>query len=147
VINIPQKEEYNEGYNFIVDNSGAGGSAQLTQIAFTYPNSQTQIVYNVQSLPLTVGEASRMDLPFNLSVATPGLPAKSYVISGEATFLKFNGPMFAYVTSPFSVTVNAGSIWTSLFPWVILILIILAIASALALILHHQQGSGRKHRY
>ena len=34
VIDIPQKEEYNEGHNFIVDNSGAGGSAQLTQYRF-----------------------------------------------------------------------------------------------------------------
>lgn len=145
-INIPANKNFDGGYYFLVDNSGAGGQAELTQISLTYPNSRTQITYNEQFLPITVSADSKAELAFNLAIATPGLTANSYTIQGEATFLKFNGPTFAYVTSPFSVTVNVGNIWTSVFPWLILILIIVASAAILGLILHHQH-SGRKHRY
>lgn len=145
-INIPANKNFDGGYYFLVDNSGSGGQAELTQISLTYPNSRTQITYNEQFLPITVSAASKAELAFNLAIATPGLAANSYTIQGEATFLKFNGPTFAYVTSPFSVTVNAGNIWTSVFPWLILILIIVVIATIPGLILHHQHGR-RKHRY
>ena len=67
-----------------------------------------------------VAAASKANLPFNLSISSPGLPTKSYVIQGTAEFLKFNGPTFAYVNSPFTITVNSGSaILVELFPWIL----------------------------
>jgi len=145
MFNVPSSN-FSEKFNFIVDNSGSGNATQLLSVSFANTPSDTTLSIPNTELPLNVAQNSEANLPAGLQIAIPGLKTGSYTIRGTATFLKFNGPTFAYVTTPFTVTLNAGTFWTSLFPWILLIIIILTIASAIALLVHHQQN-GRSHRY
>ncbi len=77
VTNVPPNKPLLAGYNFVVDNSGAGNQTQLLQITLKYPNSKIQVIYPASELPIMVAAASKANLPFNLSISSPGLPTKS----------------------------------------------------------------------
>jgi len=130
VINLPPNTNVSETFNFIVDNSGAGNMTQMLSVSFSTLPSTSLSIPNGE-IPLNVAANSRANLPANLHINLPGLKGGSYAIQGEATFLKFNGPTFAYVQRPFTVTINSGQstllLLESVSFWLLIIIVVVVV--------------------
>ena len=135
VFNLPPNANASETFNFVLDNSGAGNMTQLLSVSFSSLPSTSLSIPNGE-IPLNVAANSRANLPANLHINLPGLKGGVYVIQGEATFLKFNGPTFAYVQRPFTVTINSGQsvllLLESLSLWLLIIIVVAVVLAVTA---------------
>ena len=144
ILNVPPNTNVSETFNLVVDNSGAGSAAQILTLSFSGSPSYTSLSIPSSEFPFNVGANDKGDLPARLQINLPGLKTGSYTITGTATFLKYNGQTYAYVQSSFTIKINSGQsfllLLESLFPWLLIIIVVAVVLTALFIMRKHSLG-------
>lgn len=116
----------------------------LLTLSFSGSPSDTSLSIPSSEFPFKVGANDKGDLPARLQMNLPGLKTGSYAIIGTATFLKYNGQTYAYVQSSFTIKINSGQsfllLLESLFPWLLIIIVVAVVLTALFIMRKHSRG-------